>query len=1489
MKKRFRVVSLFLAVSLLSAALLAAGPAASAISAHDFTPPSWESDLFDGDHVSADGFTELDDLRTDYMTNPLGIDAEAPAFSWRMVSDIVGQRQTAYRVWVAADEAFTDVVWDSGAVLSDQSMGVHYAGAPLTASTKYFWRVEATDAFGARVPSGVATFETGLLSTTQAGWPEGIQWIGNPNTPVSNTGAWNPNAVSVYAISFNFRVLDEGSRAFSVVYAARNKVTYIEARVDLSGPPALTVTEWVEGVPTIRAATDLTGVIPDTPDGKADTYALRITQTSTTRSSVVISKGSASATGSVTMSSTPSNAPRRWYMGNFGFNALDAAVTLDTLRITNNSTLTYLSDDFADPHSMAGTLGEVSDGALTIRDTYAQRRVVPTTTLRRAFAVNPAKQIESARLYASARGIYETFLNGQRVTDTYFNPNFTEFDMRIMYQTFDVTDLLRPGENAIGAYVSRGWYADYSGYSGAQRSGMTGDMLAFVRVVYTDGTSEVVVKTDETWSFTPNSPILNGSLMDGEIYDATLEQEGWAEPGFDGPGWGPAGVKNAPNYTARVSFRNNNNQNGYFWNLNPTFQLSAQKGPLAAVERVLPALNLDDPKVNVPGEDPRFPGGLTAYAYDLGQNMVGVPRVTVRGVRGTELEITGAEIAYQNGTPYNANYRSAYNTTSYTLRGDPEGEVYSPLFTFNGFRYIILRVPSGQEMPEVLGVEGLVLTNTPNITGDFNSSNGLLNQLQSNIQWGQRGNYLLVPTDCPQRNERMGWTADTQVFSTTAAYNVDVVAFLQKWLQDMRDSQVYYNQWGAVPDTAPLGGDNRGSQYGCSGWSDAGVLIPWNLYQATGDIQFLIDSYDLMLDQVKYRGTAGISSSRDTVTDVAGSATPAVAAASDAWLVKQQRRGDHLGYDATTPWILSGTAYAARICDLMARAAALLGRPDDAALAADYFGRFKKGFNDKYVLEDGSIHYMGETGSAYTTTMYNEKWGGQVLSAGGARQNADYFGNPIPSTHYGEPEHALDAWAVQNDRLAPPSQTAYALAIAFELLPEDKRAAAGRFLVKAIERRGGDLSVGFHGIAWINPALSMTGHDDVAYSLLFNERLPGWMYTVLQGGTTFWERWNSYTAETDTMGPVDMNSFNHYAYGAIGYWIYAYGMGLQIDERNPGYKHVVVEPHVGGDLAYATTYHDSAYGRMESGWKASGNNMYVYSVAVPANTTATLYLPVDAAAFVPVPGVTYVGQVERLGRTVAQFELTSGGFTFYLPQAILQYARTFDEADAAPEAWAVFADALAAAETGEMVAAQSGRYEYAGDAYDALAAAILGLTDNAWGGALTELTVDRTQKAVTVEGAGYTPYQTVPLFAAYDREATPSAHDYSAGVRADGDGNVRFTLPASVTAGRLGGQRCYVALGAGAAVAAPVPALDVRAHSSARISLRIKGKAPLNLRVDALPDVYTVTSSNPAVASAALVNGAWVVTGHRAGTALIAVRVAEEFGGGAHLVTVSVA
>ncbi|MBQ8301610.1 MAG: family 78 glycoside hydrolase catalytic domain, partial [Clostridia bacterium] len=596
---------------------------------------------------------------------------------------------------------------------------------------------------------------------------------------------------------------------------------------------------------------------------------------------------------------------------------------------------------------------------------------------------------------------------------------------------------------------------------------------------------------------------------------------------------------------------------------NAEFVMTSQCGPTAKV------IDTFDGKFSC-----EMPSGH--FVYDMGQNMVGTVRVRLKGKRGQSVKIRYGEMAYKDGSVYIANLRSAANTDVYVLKGDGE-EGFVPSFVSHGFRYVEI-TGNGCEVSRdmIVEVKGLVIANVKDVTGGFECSNSLVNKLQSNIQWGLKGNSLLVLTDCPQRNERMGWTGDGQVFARTGAYNMDMKAFTDKWLLDMADGQLMYNKNGAVPDTAPLGGDNR--KDGCGGWGDASVIVPWEMYMAYGDVRVLEDNYEMMKKWVDYQNRDDRQHCGLRIVD--GVEMPDKSDFStEPFLQVQQCRGDHLTFDSSTPYIYSATAYAAHSADLLSCIAEILGKADDAEKYRARFENIKKAFNEAWVKDDGSIGYWGEA-SAMTPHC------GEAKSIDGSISRYTYYSDEENSQHH-------------------PSQTAYALAIAFDLIDEEKIAHTAKCFKDTIIRNNGKLTVGFLGISHLAVALSKAGFDDMAFTLLEQEENPSWLYRVKNGSTTIWERWDSYLAETDTFGDVAMNSFNHYSYGAIGEWMMSDILGIKPLEA--GYKRFILAPKWGGTLTYAKGFHVSPYGEIKSAWKKE-NGKIKYECTIPANTTAIAYL-----------------------------------------------------------------------------------------------------------------------------------------------------------------------------------------------------------------------------------------------------------------------------------------
>ncbi len=832
-------------------------------------------------------------------------------------------------------------------------------------------------------------------------------------------------------------------------------------------------------------------------------------------------------------------------------------------------------------------MGEVSGGRLVVEDRFELISPSPSVNLRKSFSAK--KPVRAARLYAAAMGFYESYINGKKVNSSFYEPGFTDYRKRIEYRAYDVTEFISPGENTIGAIVAKGYYSGYLGYNSKPMVyGRQNYFIGMLLLEYADGTRETVV-TDKTWQFTDKGAVINGDYLQGEDYDARLEFD-WANKADKR--WRDCGIVPWPQFAEAT--------NGEVEGVR--FEMSAPQPP-AVAERIIQLSK--EPTEAVKGH----------FVYDAGQNLVGTVRLRIKGERGFSVKLRYGEMCYKNGRLYTANLRNAANTDTYTLKGVPEGETFTVSFASHGFRYVEIS-GNGVEMTRdqldkiKVQLEAVVITNTPVVTGGFSCSNNDINRLQSNIQWGQRGNSLLVYTDCPQRNERMGWTGDAQVFAKTAAYNMDVRSFMNKWLKDLRDAQLLYNVNGAVPDTAPLGGDNRVTG-GCGGWGDAATIVPWELYLAYGDISILERNYPMMKQWVDYLCSETNRNCGERIVD----GRPAEHDHSPSgYIQRQQSRGDHLAYDRSTPFILSATAYAARSAEITADTARLLGREDEERKYRGLWDKMRCSFQEAWVKEDGSLGY----------------WGEQSIS------DRDINGNIINRTYYSN---------VPESR-AIPSQTAYALAIDFGLIPPDKLERSAQCLKQAVDERGGKLSVGFLGISHLVSALSKVGLRETAFSLLEQEENPSWLYSVKNGATTIWERWNSYIAETDTFGDVSMNSFNHYSYGAIGEWMFSdiLGINTSIKAGETGYKRIILRPSFGGSLTKAGGYYESVRGRISSSWYKTDSELE-YECCIPANTTAVLYLPSckpEETEFSDNGGVKYIGVYGDR----AVFELKSGAYRF---------------------------------------------------------------------------------------------------------------------------------------------------------------------------------------------------------------------------------------------------
>ncbi|MDH6343503.1 alpha-L-rhamnosidase [Parabacteroides sp. PFB2-12] len=1115
-------------------------------------------------------------LQTEFMDHPIGMDVSRPRFSWKMQSDRYGAAQTAYRIVVALsqdDLAKGNYVYDTNKIDSDASIGIAYNGDALKATTRYFWKVQVWDEKNQMSESATEWFETGLLGTS---W-RNAQWIGSS---VYNLSKYR----SQFVIDYDFQIA-QGSHQAVFLFGVKNPKSYISIKIDTKEKAKLILSRTLNGVETIEYSEDVSSII--TASNKLAKHHIKVDVAGPRGYSMYIelNGNKIKATSKAAAAGGPGG-PQGMYGGNdpyrfrtnndspeepnansrlyqIGFNQPKGEkATFSDIQISENY---WNSIQYADQKEYAIT----GDGKVL---SWQPGGDISAPMLRKTIQVS--KKLKQARLYATARGVYEFYINDKKVGKDYLNPGWTDYRYRIMYNTFDITDILKEGANGVGAMIGTGWFSDHMGFNSSWQDqyGVKQSLMAMITLEYTDGTKETIV-TDGSWKCYDNGPIEANSLLNGEDYNAMKEVPGWTLGHFDDSKWQEATVVEAPSQTVILQ--------GYVG-------LTAQNTVTLKAKSVKKVGN--------------------TYVYDLGQNMAGVPRlVNMKGKAGQQITIHFAEMLYpeviptnpvapytvemykeKKGQMYLENYRSALSTDHYTFKGDPKGETYEPRFTYHGFRYLSI---DGLDEPLPLeNVLGIALESIGEQTSYYATSNENVNRLFENIVWGQRGNFLAVPTDCPQRDERMGWTGDAQVFARAATYNMNVDPFFTRWFHTVRDNQGtdggyagYFPNLGPPPAGAPATG---GMVVG--GWQEVGVIVPWQLYQQYGDVGMIEEHYPSMVKFIDYLERIAT----DYIQPIGGT-------------------GDWLGLVSTNT-MLTNTAYAGYAAWIMKNIAEALNKESDAKRFATFYDNIKKAFNKTFVDAEG-----------YT-----------IVPAEAAR----FRGMPTPGSSGQEPE------VIGDDPVRVHTQTSYILPLYFGLFDDQNKEKAIQHLLETIKDSDYTLTTGFVGTPYITTVLSENGYHKEAYNLFLQTKFASWLFPVMQGATTMWERWNSYTVENG-FGPVSMNSFNHYAYGAIEEWMMSHSAGIERDLKNPGYKHIILQPQTDERLDYVKAGFETMYGMVESSWEVK-NGKCTYKVTVPPNTTATLYLPAKNAGKVNVAKGKEGIRSNKYNNGKSQYELTSGSYEF---------------------------------------------------------------------------------------------------------------------------------------------------------------------------------------------------------------------------------------------------
>jgi alpha-L-rhamnosidase len=1074
------------------------------------------------------------ELRVDNLKTPLGIDDPAPRFSWQLQDAARGARQTVYEVFVASRPELLSQgkadAWDSGRIASGNSLNIRYEGPAVAPSTRYFWRVKVWDAAGKPYPaSETGWWETGLLK--QDGWRAG--WIGYETAEEAAVrrapAVWlaNPDAKALAA-----------EKGVEQRFAYRATVTLAKPvrRAALYATGQDTVSAWVNGVQVLTAA--------PLPAWKQMPWKKFVR---------------ANATGKLNQGANAIAIESVHYVANpNGMATDDAPPVIATLVVEyeDGTTATFASDATwkTATHPAAGWQGKDFDDAGWKTAVEWQQLAsassaplghpwIPDSVkaLRHTFDV--VRPVKSARLYATAMGAYEMFLNGRRVGDAVLAPGWTDYRELLMYQTYDVTAMVASGKNAIAALLAPGWYeTPLEWFQQPNNYGDTPPALrAQLRIEHTDGSVEWVT-ADPDWQAS-TSYILHSEIYDGETQDARSLQPGWDSAAFAAGGWQKA-IAIEPKPAA----------------------IEAQDYPPIRVERTVAAKSVAEPRPGV-------------YIYDFGQNLAGVERLRVEGPAGTDVRLRFAEILNSDGTLYTDNLRTAKATDHFILSGKGTEE-FTPQFTFHGFRYAeVTGLPTAPAKDAVTAV--VIHTDAP-ITVQLKTGSVMLNQLWSNILWGQRSNFVGVPTDCPQRDERLGWMADAQVFWRAASYNMDLAAFSRKFAGDMRGTQAGTPFYGIyAPGTAR---ENMGTG---AGWSDAGIIIPFTSWLQTGDPSVIQQNWAAM---EKYLNAITAANPDGLWKHDAGTAF-----------------GDWLSPEGKTDYALIATASWAYDATLMRQMAHALGRTADEEKYAQLFQTIRTAFQKRFVHDDGFVAGADNTPSPFGV-----------------------INNPNAMSHGGD------------------TQTGYVLALHMNLVPENLRAAAAQKLVDKIEANHGLLGTGFLGTHYLLEELATTGHAKLAYKLLLNTAYPSWGYLVEHGATTMWERWNG-----DQMrGDPSMNSYNHYAYGAVADWIYRYAAGVDATPLDAGFHTVVLHPVFDARLGSVEFSYHSTYGVIRSSWTVKGP-VAEWSVIIPANTTAWLALSNVEVAHYELEGVAL--NVSKLAKATTRgeesgYELPAGSYHFVVKQ-----------------------------------------------------------------------------------------------------------------------------------------------------------------------------------------------------------------------------------------------
>lgn len=1191
--------------------------------------------------------TSITNLRVQNKVNPLVIEDTHPLFSWQMLSDVIGQEQTAYQI-IVVRESDNSTVWNSGKVISGISNNINYLGVALQPETGYSWEVTVWDANNKAHTEG-SRFETGLMNPTIAAW-EGAQFIGSKKVSLD---AASHNYFEIYTKfqlqKGNHVSLVFGANDFRLKDAFQNPENlsgenYVRVELDLSGVGSTqgavlniyragyAKTDCVDkSFISISAAnfpqTNLNEIF--TTENKFAEHSLSIYVETSNVYFVIDDKdvvtipaqyhvfSSGFAVGSSNLKVRNATRFQIGPWGNthdyntlpnlcsVGFAAMPGCDVTYTDYQIKNCGHSVNNIAFGEYHysmlkdipniNISGNKIAVSNPASDITIGYADPTHGALTMLRSTF--NLTGKIKKVKLYATAMGAYNIYINGNPVGKDWFSPGDSQFREVLGYHAYDVTNLMNNGENCIAAQLNPAWHTGYMTFT-TSNFNFYGDheaLLTKMVIIYEDGSKQVIVSDPDNWKVYKDGPIRHGSFFNGERYDANKEAAitGWNTVGYEDDQWGKAEV---------IAFRD--------W-MHP--EIRARYDEPVRVRETLTAVK----QMPVHSKDRH------TYIYDMGVNMVGVPSVTIPkgwlqagdtvilryseqlypGLEGEDdayyVEKYGHKGRNIAGRPLYETLRAALSTDFYVAQNHDE-VVIQPTTTYHGYQYIQITLPGHKGALPVENVKGLVLSSDEISTGaytamtnDGNKTAKLANQLFKNIQRSQLGNFFTIPTDCPQRNERMGWTGDAQAYARTASYNSDVLNFFRQWTVSLRADQGIGSAVaapGGIGSTVPTYNQTDATDFADgTTWAAAICMVPWQLYSQYGNTQIIEENIESMMNWLNGMDFYDFN---ETYPHLSGKTTGLA---------------DWLAMDRTTPPELVNNAIYIYMMEVTAVMADVIGRKDYAEILRNRHDLAKAEWNKAYI--DPAT---GKTKNIDGTIIHSQS----------------SYATPLNFNCF-DKENLLKAKEYLAELAANPSSSGDG----------------------ALQFPAYTITTGFSGTPNILPALSRSGYKEEAFRMFSCTDFTSWLYPVTKGATSIWERWNGYEVAFGEKNENNMNSFNHFALGAVGQWMYEYQLGItngNIQEQY-GYKHFVLQPSAGFNYLSLSGSYNSNYGLISSSWIADGNgNITGYKATVPANTTATLYLPVSDSImeFEEGNGIKFVRRTSHHSLPVAEYRLASGQFEF---------------------------------------------------------------------------------------------------------------------------------------------------------------------------------------------------------------------------------------------------